>query len=108
MKPIRPLSPALKAHTTADLHGLPHGRITEQGTEAHVFVADLDDLTAWWMALEGRITCQNAGPGVCLWTLHTNTDHGRGTPIRVHALALDTDLIDDDCRTAINNSPHAA
>lgn len=101
MQPIRPLGPALKAEAAADTNGLPHGRITEHGTEAHVFTADLDDLVAWFMALGGRITCQDAGPGVCLWTLHTNTDHGHGAPVRVHALALDTDQIDADCAHAV-------
>ncbi|MFJ4473304.1 hypothetical protein ACIP2X_38220 [Streptomyces sp. NPDC089424] len=101
MKPIRPLSPAIRAEAAADLNALPHGRITEQGTEAHVFTAGLDDLTAWYTALGGRITFQNAGPGVCLWTLHTTTDHGNGTTVRVHALALNTDQIDADCANAV-------
>ena len=101
MQPIRPLGPAIKAETTADLNGLPHGRITEQGTEAHVFTAGLDDLVSWFMALGGRITCQTAGPGVCLWTLHTDTDHDNGATVRVHALALDTDQLDADCADAV-------
>jgi hypothetical protein len=101
MKPIRPLGPAVKAETTADWNGLPHGRITEHANEAHVFTAGLDELTDWYLALGGRITCQDAGPGVSLWTLHTDTDHGHGTTIRVHALAPDTDHIDPDCAHAV-------
>lgn len=103
MKPIRPLGPAVKAEVTADMNGLPHGRITEQGTDAHVFTAGLTELTDWFLALGGRITCQPApqNSGVCLWTLHTDTDHGNGTPIHVHALALDTDQIDPDCADAV-------
>ncbi|MFB7738267.1 hypothetical protein ACFC08_28540 [Streptomyces sp. NPDC056112] len=101
MNPIRPLGPAVKAETAADWNGLPHARITEQGNEARVFTNGLDDLTAWFLALGGRITCHDAGPGTCLWTLHTNTDHGRGAPVRVHALALDTDQLDADIADAV-------
>lgn len=101
MPSTRRISPAIQAEVTADLNGLPRGRITSQGTEAHVFTAGLDDLTAWWLALNGRITCQDAGPGVCLWTLHTDTDHGNGTPVHVHALALDTDQLDADITDAV-------
>ena len=95
------LTPAIRAETTADRCGLPHARITTQGTEARVFTAGLDELIAWWHALGGRITCKPAGDRVCLWTLHTDTDHGHGTTIRVHALALDTDRIDPDCADAV-------
>ncbi|MET8585687.1 hypothetical protein ABZX39_33190 [Streptomyces collinus] len=101
MQHIRPLGPAVKAEVTADLNGLPHGRITEQGTEAHAFVTGLDELVDWYMALGGRITHQPAGTGVTKWTLHTDTDHGTGTTVRVHALALDTDQIDPDCADAV-------
>lgn len=103
MNPIRPLGPAIKAETAADRCGLPHARITEQGTEAHVFTAGLNDLVAWYHALGGRLTCQPApqDSGVCLWTLHTDTDHGHGTPLHVHALALDTDQLDPDCANAV-------
>jgi len=99
------LSPAIQAETTADLNALPHGRITTQGTEAHVFTAGLDDLTAWWHALGGRITCQDAphDSGVCMWTLHTRTDpdNPTSTTVRVHALALTTDQLDADCAPAV-------
>lgn len=101
MNPIRPLGPAIKAEVAADLNGLPHTRITEQGAEARVFTVSLDDLVAWYMALGGHFTCQPASPGVCLWTLHTNTDHGHGTTVRVHTLALDTDQLDADCADAV-------
>lgn len=103
MKPIRPLGPAIKTEVAADHNGLPHNRITEQGTEAHVFTTGLDDLIAWFMALGGRITCEPATTGVCLWTLHTDTDHGNGATVRVHALALDTDQIDADIADAVRN-----
>jgi hypothetical protein len=103
MQPTRPLGPAIKAQVAAEINGLPHGRITEQGPEARVFTADLDELTQWWFALGGRITSEPApkDSGVRLWTLHTNTDHGNGIPVRVHALALDTDQLDADCADAV-------
>lgn len=101
MQTTRPLSPAHQAEVTADRCNLPHARITTQGTEAHVFTAGLDELTAWWMALGGRITCQDApqDSGVCMWTLHTRTDPENPVSprIRVHALAPDTDQLDADC-----------
>lgn len=101
MNPIRPLGPAVKAEVTADLNGLPHGRITEQGTEAHVFTTGLDELVDWYLALGGRITHQPAGTGVTKWTLHTRTERGHGTTVRVHALAPDTDQLDADCADAV-------
>ncbi len=98
------LTPAIRAETTADRCGLPHARITEHANEAHVFTAGLDELTDWWHALGGRITCQPApqDSGVCMWTLHTRTDPDNhlSTRIRVHALALDTDQLHPDCANA--------
>jgi hypothetical protein len=96
---IRPLDPAGQAEVTADVHALPHGRITEHDGAAHVFTAGLTELQQWHAARPGRITRQPAGHGVVLWTLHTATSHG--TPVHVHALALDTDQIDDDCTPAV-------
>jgi hypothetical protein len=101
MTGIRPLNAATKAETTADWNGLPHGRNTDHDGTAHVFTADLTDLEAWYLALGGRITRKPAGDGVALWVLHTTTDHGHGIPVRVHALALDTDQIDADCADAV-------
>ncbi|MGA5670006.1 hypothetical protein ACPCTG_31565 [Streptomyces pseudogriseolus] len=99
------MNPAIKAQVAADLNNLPHARITTQGTEARVFTASLEDLTAWWYALGGRITCQDAptGSGVCMWTLHTRTDPENpvSARIRVYALALDTDQPDADCLPAV-------
>lgn len=99
------LTPAIRAEAAADRCGLPHARITTQGTEARVFTAGLDELVAWWNALGGRITCQAApqDSGVCMWTLHTRTDPDNhlSTRIRVHALAPDTDQIDPDCTNAV-------
>jgi len=100
MNHIRPLGPAVKAETTADWNGLPHGRITERHGVAHVFTAGLPDLEEWYLALGGRITHQPAGTGVTLWTLQTHTDHGHSTPVHVHALAMDTDQLDSDCADA--------
>lgn len=99
-------SPAVQAEVTAEYNGLPHGRITDHNGEAHVFTAGLADLESWFMALGGDIDRQPAGDRVVLWTLHTDTDHGHGAPVRVLALALDTDFIDEDCADAIR--PHAA
>jgi hypothetical protein len=101
MQPIRPLNAAVQAETVADWNGLPHGRITEHHGAAHVFTASLTELEAWYIALGGRITRQPAGPGVVLWTLTTDTDHGHGALVGVHALALDTDQIDADCADAV-------
>jgi hypothetical protein len=103
------MNAAHQAETAADLNSLPHARITTQGTEAHVFTAGLDDLTAWWYALGGHITCQPAprNSGVCMWTLHTRTDpdNPHSPRIRVHALALDTDQIDADCVATVDRTP---
>lgn len=101
MNPIRRLGPAVKAEVAAELNGLPHGRITEVQSTAYVFTDGLPDLESWFMALGGHITHQDAGPGVTLWTLTTNTDHGHGAPVLVHALALATDQIDADCADAV-------
>ncbi|CAL9668482.1 hypothetical protein SUDANB145_07287 (plasmid) [Streptomyces sp. enrichment culture] len=102
------LSPAARAETAADLNALPHARITSQGSEARVFTAGLDDLTAWWLALGGQLTVTPAphGSGVVLWTLHTRTDptNTDSTIVRVHALALDTDPLDADCAPALTDA----
>lgn len=107
MQPIRPLGPAVKAEVTADLNGLPHGRITEHQGAAHVFTAGLADLENWFMFLGGRITHQPAGTGVVLWTLHTQVGEVYAAQVRVHALALDTDQIDADCADAVTQIPAA-
>ncbi|MFJ7297600.1 hypothetical protein [Streptomyces collinus] len=101
MSPTRPLNAAVKAETVADWNGLPHGRITDRDGEAQVFTTGLPDLELWWLALGGRITRQPAGNKAALWTLRTDTDHGRGAPIAVYALSLDTDLIDPDIAHAV-------
>lgn len=110
MNPIRPLNPAVKAEVVADLHGLTRDRITEHNGTAEVFTARLTDLEAWYSALGGTITrhyvdqracISNERTRIVLWTLHTDTGHGRGVPVRVHALALDTDQIDADCANAV-------
>jgi hypothetical protein len=101
MQPIRPLGPAIKAEVTADMNGLPHARITDHHGAAHVFTDGLPDLELWFVALGGRINRQPAGPGVVLWTLDTRTDHTNGAPVRVHALALDTDQIDATLAPAV-------
>ncbi|WP_309031327.1 hypothetical protein [Streptomyces alfalfae] len=102
------LSPAARAETAADRNALPHTRITSQGTEARVFTAGLDDLTAWWLALGGRLTAEPAPPGsgLVLWTLHTRTDpeDAASTVVRVHALALDTDQLDADAAPALTDA----
>lgn len=101
MNATRHLGPAVKAEVTADYQGLPHARITEQGDEARVFTAGLDDLADWYLALGGHLTCQVApeGSGVTLWTLHTIIPGG--TPVRVHALALESDPVDPDIADAV-------
>lgn len=106
MAPTRPLNAAVKAEVTADLNGLPHGRITQHDDQAHVFTIGLAELELWFIALGGHITRQPAGEGVVLWTLTTDTDHGHGAPVRVYAPALDTDQIDPSIADAIR--PNAA
>ena len=104
----RPLNAAVKAEVAADLNGLPHARITERDGTADVFATSLADLELWFLALGGHFTTQPApeGSGVVMWTLTTDTDHGHGAPVRVWALARDTDQLDPDCADAIR--PHAA
>ena len=106
MTPIRPLNAAVKAEVAADYKALMHTRIAQHNGQAYVFTTNLPELEAWWLALGGRITHQTAGDGIVLWTLTTDTDHGHGAPVRVHALALDTDHIDAALTDAIR--PHAA
>jgi len=86
--------PTLGVETAAAFHNLPHGRITAHDGATHVFTAGLDDLAAWCTALGGRVTRQDAGPGVVLWTLDTTVGGSSTSTVRVHALALDTDLPD--------------
>lgn len=97
MAAIRHLNAADQAELAADRYTLPKGRITEHRGVAHVFLAALTELEEWAHALGGHITCRPAGDGVALWTLDTHT---HGTPVRVHASALPTDLIDDDLTVA--------
>lgn len=101
MNSTRRLDSAVKAEVTADLHGLPHGRITDRDGEAQVFTTGLADLELWFLALGGHITRQPAGSNAALWTLHTHTDHHNGTPVAVYALALDTDEIDPGLADAV-------
>jgi hypothetical protein len=107
MQPIRPLGPAVKAEVTADLNGLPHGRITQYQDVAHVFTVGLPELELWFMALGGPITRQPAGQGVVHYTLRTLTERTRGARIAVHASALVTDQIDPACADAVINLPAA-
>lgn len=100
MAAIRHLNAADHADSIADRYSLPKGRITERRGTAHVFTAALTELEAWAHALGGHPTSRPAGDGVVMWTLDTRTHGTHGTPIRVQALALDTDLIDDDLTVA--------
>lgn len=94
MQPTRPLNAAVKAEVAANYNALMYTRIEQHQGEAHVFTTGLADLEAWWLALGGHITCQPAGDHVVRWSITTDTDHGHGAPLRIHALALDTDQID--------------
>ena len=106
MHATRPLGPAVKAETFAAWNGLPHGRITEHDGVAQVVTTSLKDLEDWYIALGGRITPQEATPGNTLWVLHTDTDHGNGAPVVVHAIAPITDQLDETLTHAIR--PHVA
>lgn len=107
MNGTRPLNAAVKAEVTADLNGLPHGRITDRDGEAQVFTTELADLELWFLALGGHITRQPAGSKAALWTLHTDTDHGHGVPVAIYALALDSDQIDPAIADAVTHTPAA-
>lgn len=85
------LTIADKVETAADYYNLPRTRISAQDGTTHVLVTTLDDLTAWQIELGGTTTAHDAGPGIRLWTLHTSSDFITGTPIHVHALALESD-----------------
>ncbi|GAX57237.1 hypothetical protein [Streptomyces olivochromogenes] len=101
---IRRTDPAIDAQVTADLHGLPTGRITARDTAAHIFTADIHELRAWINALGGYVTRQRAGGAVTLWTLHTHTElrsDGSSTPVLVHALSLAGEDIHPDITEAV-------
>lgn len=109
MAPTRRLTAAVKAEVAAELNGLPHGRITDRNGRADVFTAGLDELERWFLALGGHFTPPHPAPdgsGVVMWTLTTDTDHGRGVPVRVWAMALEDDQLDPACADAIR--PHSA
>jgi hypothetical protein len=107
MSATRPLDAAVKAEVTADLNGLPHGRITQYHDVAHVFTVGLAELELWFMALGGPITRQPDGQGVVHYTLRTFTERTHGARIAVHASALVTDQIDPGCADAVINLPAA-
>ena len=107
MNQTRPLGPAVKAEVTAELNGLPHGRITEHHDTAHVFTTSLQELELWFLTLGGPITRQPAGQGVVHYTLRTYTERTHGTRIAVHASALATDEIDPACADAVTSLPAA-
>ncbi|MEU5043227.1 hypothetical protein [Streptomyces griseorubiginosus] len=100
---MHPTDPATAAQTTADIHGLPTGRLTTRHTEAHIFLESTDGLLKWLDATGGYTTRRPAGPGVVMWTLVTHTEphpDGTATPVLVHSLALDTEHVDDDLTNA--------
>lgn len=101
---VRHTDPALAATVTADNHGLPTGRTAAYDNAAHIFLDHTDGLVAWHDALGGYTTRQEAGHGVVLWTLHTSTEprgDGTRTPVLVHALALDHELVYDALTAAL-------
>lgn len=106
--PARLNTPAVQAEVAADYNGLPHARIADHNGRAEVFTNGLRDLELWFIALGGHITSQPAptDSGVVLWTLLTDTDHGHGAPVRILALALDTDQLDEALAHAVH--PHVA
>lgn len=99
----RRLTPAQQTEVFAEWNNLPHARITTHDGAAHVFTASLTELEAWYLAAGGTITQQPVGQGVTKWTLTSTINHRPGRPLLVHALALDTDLIDDYCRPALTS-----
>jgi hypothetical protein len=107
MQPTRPLNAAVKAEVTAELNGLPRGRITEHHGAAYVFTDRLADIEAWYLALGGRITHKPVGDGTTIWSLDTLTERTHGAPVRVRCMALDTDQIDADCADAVTPTPTA-
>ncbi|MEU7338639.1 hypothetical protein [Streptomyces sp. NPDC007074] len=96
--------PITAARVTADLHGLPTGRLIARDTAAHIFTADVYELRAWINALGGFVTRQRAGGAVTLWTLHTHTEprsDGSTTAVLVHALSLADEDIHPDITEAV-------
>lgn len=93
---IRRTSPALAAAVTIDLHGLPAGHLDTSDNAAHIFTAQVADLTAWLTARGGYTTRERGAGGITHWTLRTTTEprgDGTTTPVLVHASALsDTDI----------------
>lgn len=86
------IDPTTAAETTADIHGLPTGRIGHHAGTAHVFLDSPYGLAQWLDATGGYTTRREAGAGVVMWTLHTHTPtrgDGTATPILVHSLALE-------------------
>ena len=106
MTPTRPLNAAVKAEVAAAFNGLSYIRISQHAGAAHVFTANLPDLEAWWFALGGYITPEPAGAHAVMFTLTTDTDHGKGAPVIVLAPGLHTDQIDPAIAHAVR--PHAA
>jgi hypothetical protein len=96
--------PTVAALVTANLHGLPTGRLTARDTAAHIFTADIHELRAWINALGGFVTRQRAGGAVTLWTLHTHTEprsDGSSTPVLVHALSLASEDVHPDITESV-------
>jgi hypothetical protein len=96
--------PTTAALVTADLHGLPIGRLIARNDAAHIFTDDIRHLHAWLTACGGYTTRERAGLGVTLWTLRTHTEprsDGSRTPVLVHALALNEEPIHPDITESV-------
>ncbi|MGV2914646.1 hypothetical protein [Streptomyces alfalfae] len=99
-----PITPANAAQITADLYGLPTGRLSSRETAAHAFVDTLDDLTTWLAIRGGYTTRERAGGGLHLWTLRTTTEprqDGTRTPVFVHVTVLDEEPVPDELTAAL-------
>lgn len=98
------VTPADAATVTAEVHGLPTGRLYNRPAAAHAFVDHLDDLTAWLTARGGYTTHERLAGGLVLWTLRTHTepreDHST-TPVFVHVTVLDEEPVPYELTAAL-------
>jgi hypothetical protein len=101
---LRRVDAELAAAATADHYGLPTGRLDVRGDAAHIFTAQIADLTAWLNARGGYTTRERGAGDVTHWTLRTSTEprgDGTTTTVRVHASALSDEDVPHELTAAL-------